>query len=239
MRPFFSVIICTFNRAKLLPRAIESLLNQSETDWEAIVVDDGSTDKSLDIVQAYVAQDRRIRLLKHGSNRGLSTARNSGLRESSGQYITFLDSDDEYTADHLASRKEMLLDDRSIRFLHGGVRVVGDPFVIDKNDTSSTIHIDECVLGGTFVVHREVFNEMHGFDNVKYAEDTLFFELRCRRRHHDAANALSLLHLLSQRPQPANFRFCPVIQADVLTEFQAVGEGFSIGDAEVDDMSEE
>lgn len=190
MRPFFSVIICTFNRAKLLPRAIESLLNQSETDWEAIVVDDGSTDKSLDIVQAYVAEDRRVRLLRHGSNRGLSTARNSGLRESSGQYITFLDSDDEYTADHLASRKEMLLDDRSIRFLHGGVRVVGDPFVIDKNDTSSTIHIDECVLGGTFVVHRDVFNEMNGFDNVKYAEDTLFFEraaaagIRMRQTHY-------------------------------------------------------
>jgi GT2 family glycosyltransferase len=90
----------------------------------------------------------------------------------------------------LASRKALLSADQSVRFLHGGVQVVGDPFVIDKDNTSNTIHIDKCVLGGTFFVRRDVFDEVNGFDNVGYAEDTLFFEqaeaagVRISRTHH-------------------------------------------------------
>jgi glycosyltransferase involved in cell wall biosynthesis len=176
MRPFFSVIVCTFNRAHLLPRALDSLLTQTETDWEAIIVDDGSTDGTSGIIGHYAATDARFQCCVHKRNRGLSVARNSGVKTSQGRFITFLDSDDEYAADHLANRRALLASDHSIRFLHGGVKVIGDPFVIDKNNTSRKIHIDECVLGGTFVIRRDVFDVVSGFDQVGYAEDTLFFE---------------------------------------------------------------
>ena len=176
MRPFFSVIICTFDRASLLPRAIESLLDQSETDWEAIIVDDGSTDGTPGIMREYAARDSRIQCCLHGFNRGLSAARNSGVEKSCGRFVTFLDSDDEYAADHLANRRALLAKDDTVRFLHGGVKVIGDPFVVDKNNSSKKIHIDKCVLGGTFVIHRDVFDVVSRFDQVDYAEDSLFFE---------------------------------------------------------------
>ena len=176
MRPFFSVIICAFDRAGLLPRALDSLLAQSEQDWEAVVVDDGSTDATPEVVQNYADRDPRIRLVQHAENRGVSAARNTGIENSSGLFVTFLDSDDEYAPDHLASRHAMLLDNDSVRLLHGGVKIIGDPFVIDKDDPSRKIHLDECIIGGTFVVRRDVFEEVGGFGDVQYADDTLFFE---------------------------------------------------------------
>ena len=176
MRPFFSVIICTFERASLLPRALDSLLIQTETDWEAIIVDDGSTDETAGIMRDYAARDSRIHCCSHEYNRGLSVARNSGVEKSCGRFVTFLDSDDEYANDHLASRKALLAKDDTVRFLHGGVRIIGDPFVVDKNNSSNKIHVDECVLGGTFVIRRDVFDVVSEFDHVDYAEDSLFFE---------------------------------------------------------------
>jgi len=63
--PFFSVIICTFNRGHLLPRAIESVLAQSESSWELLVVDDGSTDNTYEVVRPYLQQAPNIRYLAH------------------------------------------------------------------------------------------------------------------------------------------------------------------------------
>ena len=167
--------MCTYQRAALITRAIDSLLAQTELDWELLVVDDGSTDGTEHIVQKYGAIDRRIRFIRqeHG---GSARARNTGVEAARGLFVTFLDSDDEYTPDHLASRRQMLLSYPSINLLHGGVQIIGDEFVIDKNDPSVKIHLSECVVGGTFVIRRSVFDDIGGFDLVPYAEDALFFE---------------------------------------------------------------
>ena len=91
--PIVSVILPTYNRADLLPRAIQSVISQTLTDWELIVVDDGSTDHTRDIVAAY--SDSRIRYIWQ-ENQERSVARNTGLRASHAACISFLDSDDEY-----------------------------------------------------------------------------------------------------------------------------------------------
>lgn len=174
-RPFFSVIICTYNRAGLLPRALDSLIAQTETDWEAIVVDDGSTDDTATIVQRYAAAHRTIRGLYH-TNRGTGLSRNAGLQVSTGLFVTFLDSDDEYLPDHLASRKRMLLDHPMVEFLHGGVDIIGTPYVADKDDPTKSIHIAECAVGGTFVIRRDVLTALGGFDAVRYADDAMLHE---------------------------------------------------------------
>ena len=74
--PFFSVIIPTFNRANILPRAIESILSQSFSDWELIIQDDGSTDETSTIVQSFL-DDRRIKYFSE-ENQGVCAARNLG-----------------------------------------------------------------------------------------------------------------------------------------------------------------
>lgn len=89
-----SVIIPTYNRAKLLPQAIESVLNQTFQDFELIIVDDGSTDNTEEIVKNFQEKDKRIKYLKHQKNKGPSATRNTGIKNSQGKYIAFLDADD-------------------------------------------------------------------------------------------------------------------------------------------------
>ena len=88
-----SVIIPVYNVEKYLSRCIESVLNQTYRNLEIIIVDDGSTDDSLNICRRYEKKDKRIKVI-HQDNGGLSSARNKGLMNSTGEYISFVDSDD-------------------------------------------------------------------------------------------------------------------------------------------------
>lgn len=89
-----SFIIPIFNTEKYLPKCLDSLLNQSDSAWEAILVDDASTDSSPCIAEQYAAQDKRFKIVKHEQNRGQSAARNTGMQMANGEFLAFLDSDD-------------------------------------------------------------------------------------------------------------------------------------------------
>ena len=97
--PTVSVIVPTYNRADSLPRTIDSVLAQTHHDLELVVVDDASTDDTKAVVERY--DDDRVTYLAHAANRGGSAARNTGLRASDGQYVAFLDSDDEWHPEKL------------------------------------------------------------------------------------------------------------------------------------------
>lgn len=88
-----SIIVPVYNVEHELSRCVDSILNQSYTNIEAILVDDGSTDRCPSICDAFVMKDRRVRVI-HKPNGGLSSARNAGLREASGEWILYVDSDD-------------------------------------------------------------------------------------------------------------------------------------------------
>jgi len=90
--PKVSVIIATYNRASLLQRAIESVLSQTFQHFEIIIVDDGSTDTTAQVVETY--RHPKIRYIRHSENRGKSVALNNGLESAKGEYIAFLDDDD-------------------------------------------------------------------------------------------------------------------------------------------------
>lgn len=94
-----SVIIPTYNRSGVLPRAIDSVLNQTYNKFEIIVVDDGSSDNTQEIMESY--SDNRIKYVYHETNKGANAARNEGVRRSSGKYISYLDSDDWFLPDYL------------------------------------------------------------------------------------------------------------------------------------------
>lgn len=104
--PQVSVIIPTYNRKRFLRRAIESVLNQNYSDFEIIVVDDASAEPVQDVVECL--KDPRIRLIRHETNKGEAEARNTGILNSSCEYIAFLDDDDEWLSDKLALQLEKL-----------------------------------------------------------------------------------------------------------------------------------
>src|SRR5436190_11436655 len=105
MSPTVSVVIPVFNRAVAVRRAIDSVLAQTFQDFEIIVVDDGSTDDTAESVSSF--QDPRITLIRHDRKRGGSAARNTGIRSSSGAYVAFLDSDDEWLPAKLERQLEV------------------------------------------------------------------------------------------------------------------------------------
>ncbi len=91
--PELSIIVPVYNVDQFLPRCIESILNQTYTDYELILINDGSTDLSAEIIRKYASSDRRIVTFEQ-SNQGVSAARNRGLEKASGKYISFIDADD-------------------------------------------------------------------------------------------------------------------------------------------------
>jgi glycosyltransferase involved in cell wall biosynthesis len=102
--PKVSVVIPTYNRERLIARAVESVLAQTFKDYEIILIDDGSTDQTKEILRSF---EGRIRYI-YQTNAGISGARNRGIQESSGEYIAFLDSDDTWLPEKLAEQVRIL-----------------------------------------------------------------------------------------------------------------------------------
>lgn len=101
----FSIVIPAYNAANFISTSIDSVLNQTYTNFELIIVDDGSTDMTKSIIDQY--DDERIRYMFQ-DNAGVSAARNKGILESRGKYICFLDSDDEWYVNHLAELSSLI-----------------------------------------------------------------------------------------------------------------------------------
>jgi len=175
-KPALTIIMPTFNRAKVVLRAVESLFKQSFSDWELIIVDDGSNDGTIKRIEEIREKDSRIKCI-YGAHKGVAAARNLAIKEAVGDYITFLDSDDEYKKNHLLWHYRYLLAHPGIDMIWGGVKVIGSPMLPDANDTSKLVNANECTLTGTFFIKHEVLQLVGGFPQVDYAEDHALYEL--------------------------------------------------------------
>lgn len=175
MAPRFSIIITTYNRATLLERALNSLLNQRFQHWEAVIVNDGSTDDTDEIISSYLASDSRFRYHKQ-NNQGEAKAKNKGVELAKGEYITFLDSDDAFEIGHLEKRDQILKKHPEIDLLHGGVQIIGDEYVPDKNNTEQLIHLSECIIGGTFFIRNSCIQSLEGFKDIPLGTDSELFD---------------------------------------------------------------
>lgn len=173
--PFFSVIIPTYNRKATITRALNSLVLQTETDWEAIVVDDGSTDNTYAELRPFLDQFKKIKYLKQ-KNKGAAGSKNTGIQHAKGTFFTFLDSDDEYEPTHLASRKKIIIENPGLQFISGGLKIIGSPFVPDRFDATKQIHIDKCEIGGTFFIDKQLLYSLKGFNDILLGEDSDLFD---------------------------------------------------------------
>ena len=125
-----SVVIPLYNKEKSIASTVQSVIDQTYTDWECIVVDDGSTDKSLDVVKDFVSRleigNWKLKIVSQ-ANAGVSAARNFGIEKSRGDYVAFLDGDDLWDKDFLKEMVQLILDypGKSIYGL-GCAQIVGD-----------------------------------------------------------------------------------------------------------------
>ena len=155
---FFSIIIPTYNRAHIINRAIESVLNQTFHDFEIVVVDDGSTDDTQTVIQNI--QDKRVHYFKK-ENQGVCIARNFGSDQAKGKFITFLDSDD-YV-------KEEWLQDFYNEIQSKKVDVVVCMREFEKGTEVNNFSF----LAGSFAINKEVFFEIGKYDEIlRFGENT-------------------------------------------------------------------
>ncbi|MFK5976789.1 MAG: glycosyltransferase family A protein [Sulfurovum sp.] len=120
LSPLVSIITPAYNAEKYIAEAIESVIDQSYTNWELIIINDGSSDSTEDIIKSF--RDSRIKLINQ-SNGGVSSARNRGLKIARGEYITFLDADDKLPQNSIKVRVEYLLKYLNIDAVHGVVSI--------------------------------------------------------------------------------------------------------------------
>jgi len=158
-----------------IKRAIDSVLEQDFQDFELIIIDDGSKGNDRKSLLEYVERhEDKIVYIRH-SNRGQAQSINRGVLISVGEFITILDSDDEYKPFHLsACLQEMEDADLICSTTETVVNSSDDYYVPDKNDLSKPIHLDDAVLFGTLFGHQKVFKSID-FEGG-FAADSAFYE---------------------------------------------------------------
>jgi glycosyltransferase involved in cell wall biosynthesis len=171
MRPLVSAIIPNYNYARYVGEAVESALGQTYPNIEVIVVDDGSTDNSLEVLEQY--RDR-IKIIDQ-KNSGVCVARNRGVAESAGEYIAFLDADDVWLPEKIEKQVEKFASGKDLGLVHVGVIDIdasGDELATHLNgmegDVAAELMMFEkaVILGGGsgVMIPRPVFDEVEGFD---------------------------------------------------------------------------
>jgi glycosyltransferase involved in cell wall biosynthesis len=190
MRPqhLFSVIIPAFNRRSFIGTAVNSVLGQTFRDLELIVIDDGSTDGTRDLIASY--KDKRINYLFQ-PNRGVASARNRGLELSRGRYIAFLDSDDRWVPEKLEKAAEYVAEFPDIKIFHTEEVWYKKGRLLNqkKKHKKPTGHVYEkalpicCISISTAIIKRDVFDEVGAFDESFEACEDYDFWLRATARH--------------------------------------------------------
>ena len=165
-----SVVIPTYNRAHVLGRSIDSVLKQTYTNFELIIVDDGSVDNTMELIKKYL-NDGRVKYHRLENNAGVSNARNEGAALAQGEWIAFHDSDDEWHPDKLEKQLKYIENhqecemvysayayykegrDGYIRMPHEGVRGNITDYLLLKN----------CIGAPTVIIKNELFKKLGGF----------------------------------------------------------------------------
>ena len=156
-------------------RAIDSVLQQDFQDFELIIIDDGSKENNRESLMDYVEKyEHKISYIRH-SNRGQSESINRGVLYSQGEYITIIDSDDEYKPNHLSTcLREINEMDLICSNSETIVDSENDYYVSDKNDLTKLIHLDEVILFGTLFGRKKVFTTIDF--KTGFAADSDFYE---------------------------------------------------------------
>lgn len=183
-----SIIIPTYNRANLLAKAIKSVLNQTYKDLELIIVDDCSEDNTREVVKHFQVNDLRVQYI-YQENRGLSSALNKGLSIASGEYIAFLESDDEWLPRKLEKQLKVFTKHLSVGlvtcwsfriFENGNKKKLFKTHkgIIKKENWCNFFKTKGIISPSTIILRREVFDSVGNFDTKLKAAVDLDFYIR-------------------------------------------------------------
>lgn len=174
-QPRFSVIICTYNLEKIVKVSIESILTQRFKDFELILVDDCSTDKTYDVLKKYEAKDNRVRVLKNEVNSGPGTSRNNGVAVAKGEYIVYLDGDDTLYDRNTLGKVDKTIGEDGADIIYFGVQYVGGSNKAYLPNAENSTQKARIVCDMHFQVPSKVWNRKFLIDNNIKFIDKLYY----------------------------------------------------------------
>ena len=169
-----SVNITTFNRAHLIERCLNSVVRQSYSKMEIIVVDDCSTDNTFEIVNNYIQKDKRVKYFRHEKNEGNAKARNTALKMCCGYYVAFMDDDDEWIDQHKIAKQVSVFENKentNVGIICTSVRLYSDENTYKDKIIERPRNLMRAILKGNSIIYnstvmtkRSIMMEVDGFD---------------------------------------------------------------------------
>ena len=173
-KPFFSVIVCTFNRPEYLPRALDSIAAQTFKNFEVLVVNAGDMADAERISQTHELPIRYFQI----PDQGVGMMRHFGLEQAEGEYAAYLDDDDEFLPNHLDIRQQILVDNPELGLLYNGFKTIGNPYVPDLLNPGKFLNVEDSVIyhAGTAVMNVKEALKAGGYAGIKhkYYPDNFF-----------------------------------------------------------------
>ena len=196
--PAVSVVLPAFNTEKYVGEAVESILSQTFTDFELIVIDDGSTDHTAEILQSIT--DSRLRVLSNASNMGLPKSLNRGIADSHGYYIARQDADDISLPDRLRKQFEYLENYPEVALLGTGRNTISDTgeligknIIISKPKFEDLLH-KNCFIHGSTMIRKNTLEVVGGYDETFHSAEDYELWLRIAKRF-PVANLPEVLYI--------------------------------------------
>jgi glycosyltransferase involved in cell wall biosynthesis len=227
--PELSVLMSVYNDSKYVGKAIESILNQSYTDFEFIIINDGSTDDSLAVINQYACHDIRIKIINQ-ENIGLTRSLNKGIKTSTGKYIARMDSDDISHPDRLQKQMQFLHNNTDYALVGSNVVKIdtnGCDISINKSkyhhkDIVTTLKSRNCFAHGSVVLNKSLLERELKYDEqFKYAQDyKLWTEIASKHKVANLKNALYKLRIHDKSISSRNVEQQSMYAGVVAYEFQ-------------------
>lgn len=214
-----SIIVPCYNQAQYLPETLQSVLSQTYTDWECIIVNDGSPDNTEQVSKEWLEKDSRFKYI-FKENGGLSSARNVGLAIAEGNYIQLLDSDDLIEKDKIKEQLNDLLQDNEIDVSISGYRYFDDEskelkilgrnnffpeVILSKDDTDiiEVLRVKNPMVISAPIYRKSVFTKVGGFDEDLISLEDWDFHTRCALNNikfHHIGNIMGTRTLIRLHP---------------------------------------
>ncbi len=179
---YFSIIIPTYNRQDLIIKCIKNIKNQSFTNWECIIVNDGSTDSTKEHVTFEIKNDSRFKLINQ-KNSERAIARNNGAKHAVGKYFIFLDSDDYFGSNHLEDLHERIIKNgefEGMYFCNGytvknNTKEIIHKQHINNKEINSTFFLKNAIVPARVCIHNTIFNYLQFDTRAIIVEDTILW----------------------------------------------------------------
>ena len=210
MNPLVSIIMPCYNAERYIAQSIESVLAQTYDNWELIITDDGSTDKSVEIVQSYCDKDKRIQLEVSEINLGPGTTRNKSIGRARGQYIAFLDDDDLWTPDKLEKQIAFMTENQY------GFTFTGYEMINENGNTSGRIvrtdtamddkkYLKNTLIGcSTVVLNTAIIGPVHMTKDDTSDDMTLWLDIMHRGFKAYPLNRVLVKHRMRKHSASSN-----------------------------------